>query len=157
MDIQIEEKQVLSMKDPLARNRIRSLFMENKSITEIQQILNISRGTWENAYYLNHHGFRDFMNECKKERFLQITERVSKEILDMEAQGNAKMLAIKQKEAEFLRETLLKEHGYTKRIETIGLNVNKNEPLDEEQRERLNNLIKGTTIASDEQKTEKGK
>ena len=136
------ENERLSLKLPDVRNKIRSLYVEGKNIKEIQAILDIACGTWDNAYYLNHHGFRDFMTELKKEYFLKATERVSREILDMDTTENAKMLAIKQKESEFLRETILKEHGYTKRIETFGVNVNKNEPLDDEQKEKLDRLVK---------------
>jgi hypothetical protein len=90
---------------------------------------------------LNKYGVRDFMKELKKERFLLKTEKLSDEILDLKAYDNAKMLAIKQKEAEFVRETLLKDEGYTKRVETIGLNINKTEALDDEQKKKLDMLI----------------
>jgi hypothetical protein len=74
---------------------------------------------------------------------LQEAERVSAEILSIkDAKNNAKLLSIMQKESEFLRETQGKDLGYSKRIETIGFNVNKNEPLDEEQKARLDKLIK---------------
>ena len=70
-------------------------------------------------------------------------EKVSKKILAMKAgKKNAKLLAIQQKEAEFIRETQGKDLGYSKRIETIGLNINKNEPLDDEQKKKLDNLLK---------------
>jgi hypothetical protein len=138
----LEEKHSLSLREDNVKNKIRSLYMDGKTLIEIGEILNIPKGTIDNAYYLNRHNFRDFMTELKKERFLNKTERVSNEILSMETGENAKMLAIKQKEAEFLRETLLKDHGYSKRIETIGLNINKNEPLDDEQRAKLDKLIK---------------
>jgi hypothetical protein len=90
---------------------------------------------------LNTHGFRDWLFEVKKERFLLKIEALSDDILDMDTENDAKLLAIKQKEAEFVRETLLNDRGYTKRVETIGLNINKNEPLDQEQRERLDKML----------------
>jgi hypothetical protein len=140
----------LSLQNDDTRNQFRTLFLEGKEYIEICEILGIPKGTFDSAYYRNTHSLRDWLNEIKKERILRTVESFSKELMATNAQDNAKMKAIQQKEAEFLRETLLKEQGYTKRIETIGFNVNKNEPLDDEQKERLNKLIKksGTRTAN---------
>ena len=148
------ENQSLSLQDNDTRNKIRSLWLNGKNIITIQGILGIANGTWDNAYYLNKYGFRDFITHVKKEKFLQLAESVSGEILNMQTTENAKMLAIKQKEAEFIRETLLKDHGYSKRIETIGLNINKNEPLDDDQKAKLDKLIKKSGIIADMQNTD---
>lgn len=106
--------------------------------------MGVSTGTWDSNYYFNTNGFRDFINGVKKEYFLNSAEKVSSEIMGMEVKS-AKVLSIKQKESEFLRETLGKDMGYSKRIETIGLNINKNEPLDDEQRKKLDNLFKNVS------------
>ena len=135
----------LSLKDTEVRNKIRSLFLSGHNIVEIQDILEISDGTWDNCVYMNHNGFRDFYMAIKQEKMLLDAERVSFRILNMETDGeNAKLLAIQQKEAEFIRETQGKDKGYSKRIETIGLNINKNEPLDDEQKAKLDKLIKAS-------------
>ncbi len=123
------------------RKKIRTLYLDDKNMKEIREILGINVNTWDSAYYDNRHGFRDFMDIVKKTKFLMETERVSRKILSMDTTNNAKMLTIQQKEAEFVRETLLKDHGYTKRSEVIGLNINKNEPLDDEQKEKLNKIL----------------
>jgi hypothetical protein len=141
----------LSLLDTDTRNKIRTLWLSGKNILEIQAELNISAGTWDNYYYLDKQGFRSYILEVKRQYMLQEAERVSAEILSIkDAKNNAKLLSIMQKEAEFLRETQGKDQGYSKRIETIGFNVNKNEPLDEEQKERLDKLIKksGTRTAN---------
>ena len=134
----------MSLSDNSVKFKIRSLYLDNKMIKEIRDAIGINENTWDSAYYLNTHGFRDFFLEIKKEKMLLDAERVSKEILAIDAQDNAKMLSIKQKEAEFLRETQGKDLGYSKRIETIGLNINKTEPLDDAQRAKLNRLLKKT-------------
>lgn len=138
------QNQVLSLRDENVRSMIRTRYIKGYEIKEILKELKIPEGTYESALWRNTQGLRDFMIEIKKERFLNLAEDVSSEILTMETTKNAKMLAIKQKEAEFIRETLLKDHGYSKRIETIGLNINKTEPLDDEQKEKLNKLLKKT-------------
>lgn len=136
-----KEKTLYSLAENDTKNKIRTLYLQNESIAKILDILDIPKGTFDSYYYLNKYGVRDFMKELKKERFLLKTEKLSDEILDLKAYDNAKMLAIKQKEAEFVRETLLKDEGYTKRVETIGLNINKTEALDDEQKKKLDMLI----------------
>lgn len=135
----------VSIFDENIKGRIRTLWLKDLSIVDICKELNLNTGTWDNYYYLNKNGFRDFVNNIKKEKFLQNAETISKEVFEIKAENNAKLLSIKQKEAEFLRETLGKDLGYSKRIETIGLNINKNEPLDPDQRARLDNLLKNVS------------
>ena len=108
---------------------------------EIQNELRIPPGTWDNYNYINKYGFRDFLLATKKEVFLAEAEKISRKVTKHK-EDSAKILAIQQKEAEFLRETLGKDLGYSKRVETLGLNINKNEPLDSEQVERINKLLK---------------
>jgi hypothetical protein len=135
----------VSIFDENIKGRIRTLWLKDLPIVDICKELNLNTGTWDNYYYLNKNGFRDFVNSIKKEKFLQNAETISKEVFEIKAENNAKLLSIKQKEAEFLRETLGKDLGYSKRIETIGLNINKNEPLDPDQRARLDNLLKNVS------------
>ena len=135
----------VSIFDENIKGRIRTLWLKDLPIVDICKELNLNTGTWDNYYYLNKNGFRDFVNNIKKEKFLQNAETISKEVFEIKAENNAKLLSIKQKEAEFLRETLGKDLGYSKRIETIGLNINKNEPLDPDQRARLDNLLKNVS------------
>jgi len=139
-----ENKNVVTLHNDEARFAIRTMFLNDKSIKEIQDEMHVASGTWEACYYRNTQGFRDFVLAIKKEKMLQDAERVSKNILAIPMTDNAKMLAIQQKEAEFLRETQGKDLGYSKRIETIGLNINKTEPLDDAQRAKLNKLLKKT-------------
>ncbi len=135
-------KEIVTLQDDSVKFSIRTLWLQGKSIKDIQAELGIPMGTWDSAFWRNTHGFRDFFFEIKKEKMLLQAERVSDKIMNMEAVETAKMLAIQQKEAEFIRETQGKDMGYSKRIETIGLNINKTEPLDDEQKEKLNKLLK---------------
>lgn len=123
------------------KKQFRTLYLQDKPVNEILEILGIPEGTYTSAYYRNTHNMRDFVNECKKELFLARTELVSRKILTLDTTKSDKRLAIQQKEAEFIRETLGREI-YSKRIETIGFNVNKNEPLDEDQKAKIDKLIK---------------
>jgi hypothetical protein len=139
-----EEKTSLSLSEESTKNKLRTLFLEGKELKEILAILEIPKGTFDAYYYNNKYALRDFMLDTKRAYMIQQAEAVSKKILSLNTEDNAKMLAIQQKEAEFLRETQGKDLGYSKRIETIGLNINKNEPLDEDQKEKLNQLLKAS-------------
>ena len=71
---------------------------------------------------------------------IQSAERVSAEIVAL-PNDNARIVAIKQKEAEFIRETQGKELGYTKRAEVVGI-INNQTPLDNEQKAKLDKMLK---------------
>lgn len=133
----------ISLRDDSVRGRIRILYIDGNSMPQIMEKIGMSINTWDSAFYHDRHGIRDFYLQIKKEKMIMDAEKVSKKILSMKAgKKNAKLLAIQQKEAEFIRETQGKDLGYSKRIETIGLNINKNEPLDDEQKKKLDNLLK---------------
>ena len=134
----------VSLLEQDTKGKIRTMWLNELSITDICKTLDVSTGTWDNYYWLNKNGFRDFINDVKKEYFLASAEKTSVKVLKKDDES-AKILAIQQKEAEFLRETLGKDLGYSKRIETIGLNLNKNEPLDESQKAKLDKLFKGVS------------
>jgi len=146
-----EESQTkLQSHDPEFRHKFRTLYLQDeKPLYEIVKELGIPRGTFDNYVYTNFHGLRDFFHDVKKELILHKTEQVSRKILAFDTNTiNDKKLAIQQKETEFLRETLGKDQGYSKRIETIGLNINKTEPLDKDQQDKLDRLlgIKGKKV-----------
>lgn len=133
----------VSLQNDDIRNKFRTLYLEGKEYKEINEILGISQGTFDSAYWRNTQGLRDWIQEIKKERVMQTVERFSKDLMAQEAK-NERIKAIQQKEAEFLRETLLKDQGYTKRVETLGFNLNKNEPLDDSQKKNLDKILKTT-------------
>lgn len=143
----------LSLLTEDTKNYICTGVLEGKTYRDILKELGLSESTFYNWLWNDYRGIRTRLNEVKREIILRDVENISKEIREMETlngkgEQNPKLLAIKQKEAEFLRETLLKDHGYSKRIETIGLNINKNEPLDEEQKKKLDKLVKASGIDS---------
>jgi hypothetical protein len=144
------QNEVLSLQDEDTRNKIRTRYIKGQEMVQILAELEIPEGTWNSALWRNTHNLQAWFMVIKREKMLYDAERVSSEILSMKTDGeNAKILAIKQKEAEFIRETQGKDAGYSKRIETIGLNINKNEPLDDEQKAKLDKLIKKSGIVSD--------
>jgi len=135
------EETGLSLRNEDTKNKVRTLYINGKTAREIQGILGIPEGTWDSYLYTNRYGFRDLINEAKAEKFIALTEKVSNTIMSMDTnEMSDKRIAIQQKEAEFLRETLGKDR-YSKRIETIGFNLNKSEPLDSEQKEKLDKLF----------------
>lgn len=140
---------VTSLNEEINRNKIRTLWLQGKDIKTICNDMGIELGTWENYYWKNYLGFRDFVNTIKNEAFLKNAERLSSEVFAEDHAGNAKILAIKQKEAEFLRETLGKDLGYCKRPDSININVNKNDPLNDNQMKNLNNLLGVKTIETE--------
>lgn len=139
---QKSEVKLHSLTQDDTRMKIRTMYMDGKTIKQILKILNIAQGTWDNYYYTNHKGLREFVDDVRKSYLLTKTESVSKSILDMNAKKSPKLLAIQQKEAEFVRETLGKDKGYSKRIETIGVQINKNEPLTDEQKANIDRVMK---------------
>jgi ACT domain-containing protein len=120
---------------------------------DIIKELGISEATYYYWIRENLRGIRDQINEAKKSLVLSECEEISQEIRDLSViddngRANPRLLAIKQKEIEFLRETLGKDMGYSKRLETIGLNINKNEPLDPDQKAKLDKLVKAVDLDS---------
>lgn len=104
---------------------IRKRVLEGQMFITIQADLEISPNTWDAWVYKDYQGFREKLNTWKKERLLRKTEKLSDEILDMvyhseEGKVNTDILRVKQKESEFVRETLGKDQGYSKRIESTG-------------------------------------
>jgi hypothetical protein len=116
-----EEKMRLTPKLSL---QIRKRIITGMLNIEIQDELDILPSTWDSWYYRNTQGFRENLIRWKGERYLKKAEKLSGEIMDMphviRDEVNTKILSIKQKEAEFLRETLGKDEGYTKRNELTG-------------------------------------
>jgi hypothetical protein len=140
----------VSLLDENIRGNIRTLWLNDNDYKTICEKLKISQGTWDNYYFLNRYGFRDFIQKVKAEKFLLNAETISQEVFNQKSEDNAKILAIKQKEAEFIRETLGKDLGYSKRPDSININVNKNEALDDEQKKRLTTLLGGVKINTEQ-------
>ena len=106
---------------------IRKLVLEGANYTEIQTILGISDSLWDRWTWLDYKDFRKNLNSWKREMFLKKAEKVSNQIMELKHTDQngfvkAGLLSLKQKEAEFLRETLGKDDGYSKRSELSGPN-----------------------------------
>ena len=126
----------LSLKENDTLQKIRTLYLDGRNYKQIQEELLIPAGSWDSIYYRNEYGFRDFINSIKKERILRAAEEFSDKLMSTDELDDARMYAIKQKEAEFLRETLGKDN-YSKKTEVdnsqpITINVksyNDNTPV----------------------------
>ena len=134
---------MISLHDDNIRAKIRSRYLDGKEIGEIMTELGISIGTWDSAMWRNTQGLGDFYENLKQLRFLRKIEQESKKIIEIDIDDEPKKLAVKQKEMEFVRETLLKNYGYTKRVESVGVSIN-TDPLDDTQKARLDNLLNKT-------------
>lgn len=107
--------------------KIRQQVLEGVNYKVIQSSLDINENTWDTWVYKNYQGFRDTLMEWKKERLIRKAEKLSDEILDAEhidekGKLNTDIIRVKQKESEFVRETLGKDVGYSKRNELTGKN-----------------------------------
>jgi len=104
--------------------KIRQLVLEGKTYKDIQETLYIPDNTWDTWIYKDYKDFRKNLQSWKAERLIKKTEKLSEEILDMSYIStredkeviNTDILRVKQKEAEFVRETLGKA-DYSKKVE----------------------------------------
>jgi len=104
--------------------QIRKDIISGLMLREIQEKYTINDSTWDSWYYRNTQGFRDLVISAKKERMVKRAEDTSDEILSLQTKDDegkpiTDLLRIKQREAEFIRETLGKDH-YSKRQEQTG-------------------------------------
>jgi transposase len=107
--------------------QIRNLVLEGFMYKDIQSQLDISSNTWDTWVYRDTQGFRDNLIKWRNEKLLKKAEKISNEILDMghvsdEGRVDSNILRVKQKESEFVRETVGKDFGYSKRSELTGKN-----------------------------------
>lgn len=95
---------------------------------EIQEEQGISPNTWDTWVYRNTQGFREDLTSWKKERLVKKAEKLSEEILDLkhtsdEGKPDTRVLQVKQKESEFVRETLGGQE-YSKK-QDLNVNIEK--------------------------------
>jgi hypothetical protein len=104
--------------------KIKDMLLDGKSEKEVIQQLGIPRSTWYTWRHDNYNSFRSNIIDWRKEYKLEQADKVSDEIFNAIAIGdNGKadvtLLHLKQKEAQFIRETLGKDN-YSKRNELTG-------------------------------------
>ena len=96
--------------------KIKELVLDGKNNTEIQKILGISAKTWEHWITSDYQGIRVLLNDLKHELMIKSAEEFSRKLFsydpEFDVKGkrlvNTRLLMIQQREAEFLRSTLLK-------------------------------------------------
>ena len=96
--------------------KIRELVLDGKSDVEIQEILDIPKGTWNTWKYTNFHNFSDLMLTYGQERKLIKAENKIEVLVDSEDERVALQAST------FIAETLGKDKGYSKRMEQTGKN-----------------------------------
>ncbi len=94
--------------------KIKELVLEGKSEVEMQEILEIPKGTWNTWKYTNFHNFSDLMLIYKQERILLKAEANMEVLLES---ADERVMADMTK---FSLETLGKDKGYSKRTEMTG-------------------------------------
>lgn len=93
--------------------KVRDGVLDGKTRKEIAESIGLSAESFRYHLYENTANVRSMVREYEVERMLQEAERVSSEILSVDAFNggkriDGKVLEVKQKEASFLREKLVK-------------------------------------------------
>lgn len=107
--------------------KIKQGILDGKTLKEIAQQSQINENTlygWTADNYLN---LADKVEGWKRDRKLVLADITSDTIqtlpvIDENGKVDKELLKIKQKESEFIRETLGKDKGYSKRSELTGKN-----------------------------------
>ena len=124
---------------------IKRSILDGNDLKETAKICEINEGTfyvWHSNNYLN---LADKIDGWKRDRKLMLADITSDTIqtlpvFDDNGKLDKELLEIKQKEAEFIRETLGKQH-YSKRSELTGKDGSNLVPVDEEIKSKIDNAI----------------
>jgi len=95
--------------------KIQELLLEGKKESEVYEMLDIPRSTWNTWRKLNYDDFRTNVLDHKLEYKLNLAEMVSEDVLrtdhyNAEGKVDTGVLSVKQREAQFIRETLDKKN-----------------------------------------------
>ncbi len=94
--------------------KIRELVISGMKEADMQEILDIPKGTWDYWKWKNYNNFQDLLLSYKHERILQKAEANVEVLLESE---DERVMADMTK---FSLETLGKDKGYSKRTEMTG-------------------------------------
>ena len=120
---------------------IRRELLEGLSYKKTQEKLNINPNNWDTWVWKDYQGFREFLTKIKHEIMVRGAEKFSKELMAMDNEKDT-IVRIKQKESEFLRETIGKDTGYTKRTENTGKDGADLFPVDQKTKEEADNVLR---------------
>lgn len=113
--VEIEDEEIASKRlNHELTLQIKRLFLNGMMVKDIQKKLGIKPNTWDSWMWRNTQGFRDMYNRAKLEKMIDLTEKLSIEILeqshiDTSGKVDNALLSTKQREAQFIRETVAKE------------------------------------------------
>lgn len=102
--------------DPSFFLKIRELILDGSTYEQVQEILEIPKGTWNHWYYNNTHNFQDILMSYRHERMIRKAE-ANVEVL-MESEDERVMADM----TKFTLETIGKDKGFSKRVEQTGKN-----------------------------------
>jgi hypothetical protein len=91
--------------------KIKNLYLDGKNEVEIQEILDIPKGTWNHWKYSNFHNFTDIMLSYKHERMLMKSETNLEDLMDADDDR------VKLDASKFVAETIGKKY-YSKRVDS---------------------------------------
>lgn len=94
--------------------KIRELILGGCTYEEVQESLDIPKGTWNHWYYNNTHNFQDILMSYRHERMLRKAEANIEVLQDSEDERVALQANT------FVAETIGKGRGFSKRIEQTG-------------------------------------
>ena len=100
--------------DPAFFLKIRELILDGSTYEQVQEILDIPKGTWNHWYYNNTHNFQDVLMSYRHERMIRKAES-NVEVL-MESEDERVMADM----TKFTLETIGKDKGFSKRTEMTG-------------------------------------
>lgn len=100
--------------------KIREFVLDGKTQKEIAKLCGLAEETIESWIWRNYKGFADRYRLYKNEHRLKKAEAFGDYLLNEEQRKDKEILKLKQKEAEFIRETLGKK-DYSKRSELGGV------------------------------------
>lgn len=125
-------------------SKIKERVLEGDDLRKIANTLQISESSLYTWHFKNYLNLADKIAGWRRDRKLMKAEMFSDELLDMSVRQpvitedgvqydviNPHILRTKQKEAEFVRETLGKDIGYSKRSELTGAGGEALIPVDE--------------------------
>lgn len=95
-----------SVFEPALISQIREGILAGKTCESIKEGLPISPSTWDKWYYENYNGFRDQLEGWRRDFKVKQAEDFSTRLMQHPNEEDVEFLRLKQKESEFLRETL---------------------------------------------------
>ncbi len=116
--------------------KIKELVLDHKTEAEMQEILDIPKGTWDYWKWKNYEGFQDKLLSYRHERMLRKAE------LNIEVLQESEDERVNLQANTFVLETLGK-NKYSKRTEMTGKDGDKLFSVSDSEKERIEKALQG--------------